>query len=325
MGLGATDGLHARKTHISAVFYEIVHGCQLACVGCPISGLQPKVERAAPALIDRIFRNIDVDRVDALYLFGYGEPLLHDDLPGIFDVVGRQTWSPKKVEISTNAQQVDWQQLEEIVRSRRLTDLVVSCDGDGSPEMYEELRPPSRWSRLIEFLNRARQLRDRFAPDMRLSTRTAVPDWSFRAGWIDLLRPLGWEPQFQHYMYLPDSARNMTGRALDIPHGSCLYVEHYDALFINMDGTVVPCCAHPRAGVFGNLRDQTYSEVLAGRLRAEFVQELRTNRSSMPICGRCEFDDTFENVGTRIAFHAQSAAEAGLVPAHRLTVGRRPR
>lgn len=51
-----------------------------------------------------------------------------------------------------------------MLRLEVLTRLVVSCDGDGTPESYERLRPPSRWERLIEFLERAK-LRDLEACD----------------------------------------------------------------------------------------------------------------------------------------------------------------
>ncbi len=57
---------------------------------------------------------------------------------------------------------------------------------------------------------------------------------------------------------------------------------------MDADGTVVPCCVHPQAGILGNLREQTYNEVLSGAARAGFVRELRENRAAMRICGGCE-------------------------------------
>jgi len=43
-----------------------------------------------------------------------------------------------------------------------------------------------------------------------------------------------------------------------------------------------------QAGILGNLREQTYNDVLAGAARAGFVAELRDNRPGMRICGGCE-------------------------------------
>lgn len=301
------------------VYFEIVHGCQLACVGCPISVLQPKVERVPLARLERCFRNIDIDSVAILSLFGYGEPLLHDDLPGIVEIAATQSWKADRIEISTNGQTVDWAALEEIIRSRRLTSLIVSCDGDGTPEMYEALRPPSRWERLIEFFSKARELRDRHAPDLRLTTRTVVTDWDDRSRWRELLEPLGWESEFKLYVYLIGSQRNMTGRPLEPANGLCWFTEHFNGLIVNIDGSVVPCCIHPKAGLYGNLLEQRFSEIHRGAARAQFVEELRTNRARMEICGQCEIDESVSNVATRAAITPVEAAEAGLIPAMQLT------
>ena len=48
-----------------------------------------------------------------LRLFNYGEPLLHHDLPGILKVIQASPIEFGLVEISTNAQYVDRDQLEE--------------------------------------------------------------------------------------------------------------------------------------------------------------------------------------------------------------------
>jgi radical SAM protein with 4Fe4S-binding SPASM domain len=54
---------------------------------------------------------------------------------------------------------------------------------------------------------------------------------------------------------------------------------------VDADGTIVPCCYHPRADVSGNLMTQKYSEILSGVARLAMKQE---NRAAMPVCGRCE-------------------------------------
>ena len=60
------------------------------------------------------------------------------------------------------------------------------------------------------------------------------------------------------------------------------------AVSFHADGTVVPCCMHPQAGSFGNLKTQKYSEILASRERREFKQALDTGRAKMSICGTCD-------------------------------------
>jgi wyosine [tRNA(Phe)-imidazoG37] synthetase (radical SAM superfamily) len=120
--------------------------------------------------------NIDVTFISVLRLFNFGEPLLHDRLPALIKLLSHQRWQVGEIEISTNAQFVDWDVVEEIIRLRILTRLVVSCHGYGTPAEYERLRPPSRWSRLETFLYSASVLRERHHPALELMTRTICMD-----------------------------------------------------------------------------------------------------------------------------------------------------
>jgi radical SAM protein with 4Fe4S-binding SPASM domain len=268
---------------------EIVHGCQLRCVGCPNSTLQPKVKRIDPDDFDAYLRNIDVKHIAYLRLFNYGEPLLHRDLGSVLERIPRQNWSVGCVEISTNAQFADWTDLERAIRTRVLNNISVSCDGDGTPADYERLRPPSKWEKLVEFLDRAKALRDRHDPALVLMTRTVCTDPAGQARWRQLLEPRGWIPEFRGWLYLPESEQNLTGRAINVARGVCSFQTVHDRLYVDWDGTVVPCCAHPRAAVLGNLRDAKFSEILRTHTRADFLSRLATNRAAMPICNACEF------------------------------------
>lgn len=282
----------APRTRIAALdrlHFEIVRGCQLRCLGCPNSTLQPKVQRIAVDDFDRCLRNIDVDFVLYLRLFNFGEPLLHHDLPGILACIPRQRWKTRFVEISTNAQFVDWSSFEEALRQRVLTQIAVSCDGDGTPAEYERLRPPSRWGKFIEFLERTRELRDRHDPGLHLLTRTICDDPVAQARWREILEPRGWMPEFRGWMYLPESQENMLGRDLRVPNRICSFQAVNQRLYVDWDGTVVPCCAHPRAGVFGNLREQTFQEIIYGDARRGFRRTMHTERAGMLICNACEF------------------------------------
>jgi len=286
--------------HLYALHFDIVHGCQLRCVGCPNSTLEPKIQRISVDDFALCLGNIDVERVHTLRLFNYGEPLLHKQLASIVAQIPKQKWKASIVEISTNAQWVDWHEFEEMLKLEVVTKLCVSCDGNGTPEEYERLRPPSKWEKLIEFLERAAYLRDRWAPNMQLWTRTVVRSQQDIRRWDEVLRPRGWTPEFRRWMSLPQAAENMTGRAVVTPKGSCVFMAdpkefhahpwfgEINLLYVDADGTVVPCCMHPQAGNFGNLRTQKYSEILAGQARRDFKQSLEERRATMSICGTCD-------------------------------------
>lgn len=274
---------------IDKFHFEIVKGCQLRCVGCPNSTLQPKVQRIRVEDFDRCLRQVDVRHVSYLRLFAFGEPLLHRELAAILACIPRQSWTVGRVEISTNAQFADWDELERAFRTRTLTTLAVSCDGDGTPEDYERLRPPSKWKKFVEFLERARELRDRCHPQLGLMTRTVCEDPLAQARWRALLEPRGWIPEFRDWLYLPESQENMTGRDVEAPPRVCSFQAVHNRLYVDWDGTVVPCCAHPQAGVLGNLHKASYNEIMRSHARAAFVDEMAQDRATMPICGSCAF------------------------------------
>ena len=280
--------------------FDIVHGCQLRCMGCPNATLLPKVKRISVDDFRQCLGNVDVDWIHTLRLFNFGEPLLHKELTDLVSVIPEQRWRASIVEISTNAQHVDWNDFEDMLKLQVVNRIAVSCDGDGTPEEYERLRPPSKWSKLIEFLERTRELRDRWSPATELVTRTIVQERGDKDRWRKVLQPRGWTPEFRTWMHLPETANNMVGRAAVVPETHCLYVSEPEEfkqhpwgreirfLYVDWDGTVVPCCAHPGAGNFGNLKEQSYSEILAGQARREFVEEMQRNRRGMSVCGQCE-------------------------------------
>jgi len=289
-----------KPRHLYSVHFDIVHGCQLRCVGCPNSLLEPKINRIAVEDFALCLSHIDVERIHTLRLFNFGEPLLHRELARVVAQIPKQRWRASVIEISTNAQWVDWNDFEQMVKLEVVNRLVVSCDGDGTPDSYERLRPPSQWEKLIEFLERARVIRDRWAPAMQLATRTVIETRDDARRWEQVLRPRGWSPEFRGWMALPGAKENRTGRAVITPRAPCVFLAdageysnhpwfgEINLLYVDADGTVVPCCMHPQAGVLGNLRQQTYSEILAGRARRDMKEAMRQNRAAMSVCGGCD-------------------------------------
>lgn len=289
-----------KTTSLHTFQIDIVHGCQLRCVGCPNSTLMEKVRRVEIEDFRRSIENVDVDYIRCLRLFNFGEPLLHENLTGILEVLKEQPWRADILEISTNAQYCNWDDFASALQVGMLDRLAVSCDGDGTPEQYESLRPPSKWGKLLEFLRRTKELRDRYAPGLELVTRTIVEDEEAMARWRGILEPLGWKPEFRDWKALPEASENLTGREVLAPSDVCtfiapssrfgdLYHGEVNQLYVDASGTVVPCCAHPKAAELGSLQDQRVTELLASPLRQAFIHRLETDRSSVPICNKCEF------------------------------------
>jgi radical SAM protein with 4Fe4S-binding SPASM domain len=291
---------HRHANSIFHLHFDIVHGCQLRCVGCPNSTLQPKVKRISVDDFNICLGNIDVQAIHTMRLFNYGEPLLHKQLAEIVEQISRQKWKTSIVEISTNGQKVNWVDFENMLKLQVVNSLIISCDGDGTPEKYERLRPPSKWEKFMEFLERARELRDRWSPATQLRTRTVIDDAGDKNHWNKLLRPLGWQPEFRGWMNLPEAKEHLSNRKIQVPEKACyfladpsrfrnkLWCGEVNLLYVDYDGTVVPCCIHPQAGRLGNLMHNTYNQILNSSKRMDFINTMNSDRASMSICGNCE-------------------------------------
>ena len=277
-----------RKLEISKFGFDIVSGCQLRCIGCPNSIIKPKIRPISVADFEQCLGNIDVNVIKVFRLFNFGEPLLHPDLPLLVNQIRKYDFKVDKIEISTNTQNSNFENLTEIFKGKELDILACSCDGDGTPAEYERLRPPAKWSRFIEFLTKAGELKERYHPNLKLITRSICETEEGKARWRELVEPLGWTPQFRDWMHLPGSERT---KSVELPNknGLCYYMSNVERYcYVDADANVVPCCVHPQAFLLGNLKEEKLSTILASRLRFNYQRQLQENRVSLPVCRKCD-------------------------------------
>lgn len=275
---------------INQFHFDIISGCQLSCVGCPTPVQKEKIHAIDPETFRHCLNNVDVQRVDVLRLFNFGEPLLHPNLTKIGEVLADiRHIKFDIIEISTNAQRCNWEDFENLLKLGVVGRIAVSCDGDATAESYEQLRPPAKWHKLLDFFDRCATAVAKYSPETKMMTRTVISSVECIPKWENLLTPFGFVPEFRGWKILPEASLNMTGRAVEPAEGICFFVEDQTKLFVNAYGDVVPCCVHPKAGHLGSLRVSKFSEILAGRQRREFVDELLSARRGMKICGTCEF------------------------------------
>ncbi len=274
---------------IQQFHFDIVTGCQLKCVGCPTPLQDEKVHRIAVDEFSACLENVDVKQIKTFRLFNYGEPLLHDSLAAIGEVLVKvEHIKFDTIEISTNAQKCDWDDFAELLKLGVITNIAVSCDGDGTGPVYEKLRPPGKWEKLLNFFEKSSELVRKHSPETNLITRTIIDSQADIPRWEDVLKPYRYTPEFRGWKQLPEAANN-TRRNSVYADGVCQFVENQKRLFVNAYGDVVPCCAHPKAGFFGNLLQSRFSEIVYGEARQKFVERLMIERSSMNICSICEF------------------------------------
>ena len=268
---------------------EITRGCQLRCIGCPISTLKPKIKYVSLSDFATCLSNLDVSEISKLRLYNYGESLLHPCLDEILKIIPEQSYKVRNVEITTNGQYWNEERFKDAFSLGVVTQLYVSCDGNATPEEYERLRPPAKWNKLMSFLKNMKRLRDEVCPNMFIGTRTICTDKRAQKRWLKLLRPLGYTPEFRPWGTRADAIEQPWGK-VKVPKGVCTYLtkEKGRRLYVDYDGTVVPCCVHPRAGVLGNLLENKYSEILKGTQRKDFIAAMKNGRKNIPACAGCQ-------------------------------------
>lgn len=264
---------------------DVVSTCQLRCVGCSNSTFHRKLQMTAPEDFGRYLSNANASEVGYLKLYNFGEIFLHDDLEGILAQIPRQKWSVKQVEISTNGQVLDKDKLHAVFGSGLITRFGVSCDGNGTPEEYEQLRVGAKWEKLLAFLQLAKWHRDKYSPQTKLFLKVIPTGGTLP--WLFFARQYGFSVEWRKWRKAPQSVR-FKGVARDVPAGVCKHVRSTRLrAYVDWDGTVVPCCNHPRAAEFGSLAEKSLGSIFKSKQRDSFIKALEC-RQTVPICCECE-------------------------------------
>ena len=269
--------------------FDVVDGCQLKCIGCPNSTFSNNISFISLKDFRRCLENIDVEYVTHIRLFNYGEPLLHPNLVDLVTEIPKQKWWRKTshLEVSTNGQYRDFTKVTDLFKTGELSRFVVSCDGNGTKEDYERMRPPAKWDVLLDFLKTVKDIRDKYSPNVKLMTRIICVINEEQERWNELLLSRGWTPEFRGWIYLPGIKPHPP-----ITNRRCSFVKNAFSgmtFNVNSEGLVVPCCGHPRADILGDLKKDKYNDILKGKVYKEFDKRLKTDRVNHPVCGDCIF------------------------------------
>jgi len=265
---------------------DIVSGCNLRCVGCPNSTLKRKIEFTTPDNFNLILSNIDVKHIEYLKLYNFGETLLYPNLSEILEIIKKQRWGTKHVEIATNGQIINERNIRAIFYRNVITKLGVSCDGDCTPEEYERLRPSAKWNQLEDFLGVTNAI---YWPLNTITKRVLkIICTGNKEKWKKFAKQYGYGIEWRKWRKAPNSVKYEKAK-LKVPNYSCKHVESSRIrCYVDWNGDVVPCCNHPKATVFGNLKEQKFSEIYHGKKRKAFITLLNKDRKKHRICGRCE-------------------------------------
>ena len=246
-------------------FIEPTLFCNLHCPGCPTGlrlGLRP------PAAIEfSMFKSI-IDEIGdylfRLYMYKWGEPFLHKQLPELIQYAKRKGI---EITISSNLNvQLSDEYIKKIVQSG-LDVLVVSLDGT-TKEIYERYRRGGNFDLVRENMQRIQNMKS------NLGIRTPRIIWQFvvfqhnehqiaqvmseyKAWGADSIRLVPaqipceepFDKEFQpstipqYNMYHPDNRKVTEARHQYRNRRTCSWL--YGVFVLNPNGSVSPCCSVP--------------------------------------------------------------------------------
>lgn len=287
----------AKEAKLQRLNLELTSRCNYACVGCPTHELIRGKGSIDSRLYKKVFDEVGND-IDRVFLWGYGEPLLHPQATELIRYAGERDFSARKV-LSTTGWKLE--DLSDIEALTKLDELIISINGL-TPEVYAKhqingdlekvLRGVERISPMLADSNTrfimqivahkgnlvelpaAEKFARRYGFDMLVVKSFNVMDRTSET--FDRFVPIG--TRYSRYSKgLNDPAK--------VPESGIYPCE--EAMVINWDGSVNPCCWDYKGEYnFGNVGDNGVYSVWNNSFYKQHQENIRKNKF-LDICVDC--------------------------------------
>lgn len=292
-----------KNCELQIVEIELVKGCNIHCLWCPIDHSQPMKFMKIDLLKKILLEISSLKGVKRIFFVGRGEALLYPYFLEFLSLceenkVYRQI--PERF-LFTNATLLNSKNSELICNSPVINKLVFSIDGLGTSESYEYIRQGSKWElvkRNIQNFIEIYKKQHKHVIDYYI--RPVIPsNWddlpfkaitkeeienNFRKNFIPEIKI----ELVESHMY--SGAKELKGvKKREIIHDDCWRVHFGDFNFL-YDGNVLPCChlVDSKEGIIGNIKKQTVEEIYLGQKYQWIKKTLKDkNRNNLPMCKGC--------------------------------------
>lgn len=259
--------------YLTSVMLELTNHCNLSCKFCPSKTMKRPKGFLDPGLAERVLRSCS--NLQYVYLYDWGEPLLHPDVCRIVktaSTLGHRTF------MVTNGTLLTPKLSEDLIRSGLST---ITFSIDGLDEVYASLRGfdySLLEQKVVEFL----EIKERLNPDVRVEINYVVSRDT--ESQIEQFRSV-WLPRVNHITFQPMLTYQQTERSRpcrELWKGT---------LVVLWDGSVVPCCVDYDAVLkVGDAREDDIGKMLNS---APLVR-LRRDHSTSRFCSLCRTCSEYE-------------------------------
>lgn len=298
-------GLNSEKIHSHTypvfISLETAAVCNLNCPECAVG--QHRFKRRPFMDIKTFYKIVDevANQTLKILLYFQGEPLLH---PHIIDMIQYANNKHLYTYLSTNAQTLDKNMSEQIVKSR-LRHIVISIDGT-TQQSYEQYRVGGSLEKAlfaIKYLQEAKKTHHTIFPKIEVqfvvfkhneneigAIKTMGKQWGADVVTIKSAQIYNYKQKsesipskkkYSRYVFkdgewqLKRTVKNHCFRS-------------WAGVVINSEGDVLPCCFDKLSQfVLGNVQNSSIKAIFHNQKAKEFRKQIRINRKHIEMCTNC--------------------------------------
>jgi len=259
--------------YLTSVMLEVTNRCNLKCRFCPSEKMTRQRGFMDPALAESVLRGCK--HLQYVYLYDWGEPLLHPELPRIIQTatkLGHRTF------MVTNGTLLTPSLSEEIIRAGLST---ICFSIDGLEEVYTSLRGVDYRlleQNLLDFL----KMKERLNPRLRVEINYVVSADTEHQ--VERFKSI-WGAEADYISFQPMLTYNEIRRirpCRELWKGT---------LVVLWDGKVVACCVDYDGAL--QVGDATKQDIMDILNSGEMVR-LRTDHGRGHFCSLCRFCSEYE-------------------------------
>ncbi len=276
--------------YLTSVMLEVTNRCNLKCCFCPSEKMTRQRGFMDPALAERALRGCK--HLQYVYLYDWGEPLLHPELAGIIQMatrLGHRTF------MVTNGTLLTPSLSEEIIRAGLST---ICFSIDGLDDVYTSLRGVDYRvleQNLLGFL----KMKEKHNPRLRVEINYVVSADTehqverFKSVWAGKVDYISFQPMLTY-----DEVRRVRP-CRELWKGT---------LVVLWDGRVVACCVdYDGALQVGDATEQDITSILNS---GEMIR-LRADHGHGRFCSLCSFCSEYETEHVDGRFDGRMSAREG--------------
>lgn len=285
---------------IRYAYIETTNYCNLKCITCNREDVIGPLRHMSTDEFSHVMKKLADHPIEEAKLMGMGEPFLHPNFHNICRKF-KETFPSAKLISATNAQYL---LTSNFYKSLQYIDMLY-ISIDGAHENYERMRPPSKWKKLIAFLEDLKTV-DRQGCEIVVNY-TVSPGIVFdipiieqlaneyNLGEVRLNLVQNWNEgegtttgYTDEELSFLDSYRGQIKGKAPWTWSDCFWVQN--GFYCTVEGNVKVCCMNTAANPLGNIFKQTPEEIFNSNQFKVIKFGCETNTPT-PHCSTCSYKE----------------------------------